>query len=143
MLHAIKVSRILYVNGEKYEIITGKIQLLEDNKIPENKKFPITWDNINELYRFDYCPAWRESGKKGKKILLGYFFTKKYKEWKHDISKLNLEVEYKHEFVAVSVMDILQYEDDQKAIQYIKEHYSQNDIIQTMSENFLNKKEVK
>ena len=109
-----------------HKIRTNNSICLLDAK-PENKKVMVNWDNLNEIFSsFGLMVSFSFFNfKKGRRVT---FYAESFakwawdvKEWKHPNLDIDVKVEYENINNSMSINDILNWHDAEKAIQYLKE----------------------
>lgn len=126
----LKFYRCYFETINKGQVMYGDSSrvLVDEKDKPQNETIQITWDNLKQVhqkYGIDVgFNVWTR--KKGRVISFfngNLIFRKNYekdlKEWKNKELDLQLKVSTKE--CQVSIQDVLDWYDSEKAIQYLKE----------------------
>lgn len=126
----LKFYRCYFETINKGQVMYGDSSrvLIDEKNKPQNETIQITWDNLEQVhqkYGIDVgFNVWTR--KKGRVISFfngNLIFRKDYekdlKEWKD--KKLNLQLKVSVKECQVSIQDVLDWYDSEKAIQYLKE----------------------
>jgi len=126
MLEFYKYNYYAIIDGEEV-MGCGVTSLFDSNKIKEGKKQigTISWDNIDCLKKYQLYYETRNT-KKGRvlKVAEDYYDfcmgkAYRFKEWEKD---LNIPIIEECHKIKVSLQKVLEWEDAEKAIQYLNEH---------------------
>ena len=126
----LKFYRCYYETVNKGQMMYGDFErvLVDENDKPQNETIQITWDNLKQIHeKFGIYVGFNVwTWKKGRVISFfngTFIFPKDYekdlKEWKDKELDLQLKVSFKE--CEVSILDVLNWYDSEKAIQYLKE----------------------
>lgn len=113
-----------YNNGQLVNGYYSSVEKILLDKIPQDKEIKFTWDNLNELYE-KYgiqMPTNLWNCKRGRMItFIGTGKdTKRVREWKNELN-LTLKIEYVNISHCMSITDVLNWHESEKAIKYLKE----------------------
>lgn len=126
----LKFYRCYFETINKGQIMYGDSSrvLIDERDKPQNETIQITWDNLEQVHRKYGIDVGFNVWTRKKGRVISFFngnliFRKDYekdlKEWKDKELDLQLEVSVKE--CQVSIQDVLDWYDSEKAIQYLKE----------------------
>lgn len=117
MMNFYKVITTVYYKDREVRSRYGEVL---SEKEQHDSVIKITWDNINDLYKYATCDM--KICKKGRRLHIlgnldidGFYF----KEWKQP--DLTFEVKKSYTMITPSIKTILDYHDSEAAIKYLLE----------------------
>ena len=121
MLNFYYVRHITYYKGQEVGRTTG-YALCEESKI-ENFRKKVTWENLADIWEaFGGCACGFSvlNTKKGRQISFSDTWPwQEPKEWKHSDPQVEIECRWSER--KVSIKDIMEWHDSEKAMQYLNE----------------------
>ena len=123
MLKAVKKVREYYYKGELIRTYYNNF-IINESEFTEEVSTTITWENVSiHCAKTLQRPFAIRSCKKGKKIIFDYCDTgwiiRPIKQWK--TSSIDIVIKEKYVEWKATINDILNYRDNEKAIQYLVE----------------------
>lgn len=126
----LKFYRYYFETINKGQVMYGDSSrvLVDEKDKPQNETIQITWDNLKQVHRKYGIDVGFNVWTRKKGRVISFFngnliFRKDYekdlKEWKDKELDLQLKVSVKE--CQVSIQDVLDWYDSEKAIQYLKE----------------------